>query len=206
MAKMQTNLENILKMEKRFRVNFINSLSGFKSLNLAATINPGSKVTNLAPVSSVIHVGATPPLLGMLMRPDSVPRHTLQNIVESGFWTLNHVKKDFFKQAHKTSARYPANVSEFGAVGLHEEYLNFPAPFVKESVLKIGLSLEEKIDLKVNGTHFLIGKIETVLVPESCVKEDGFIDLEQAGTITVSGLDCYHSTEKIERLPYAKPD
>jgi hypothetical protein len=35
---------------------------------------------------------------------------------------------------------------------------------------------------------------------------DGFIDLENAGTITVSGLDSYHSTKKIERLSYAKKD
>lgn len=203
---MQTDLENILKMDKRYRVNFINSLSGFKSLNLAATINPGSKVTNLAPVSSVIHVGAYPPLMAMLIRPDSVPRHTLQNIIEFGFWTLNHVRKEFFTKAHQSSARYPDNVSEFNAVGLHEEYLNFPAPFVKESVLKIGLSLEEKIDIKVNGTHLLIGKIETVSLPDNYLKEDGYIDIEEAGTITVSGLDCYHTTSKLERLPYAKPD
>ena len=192
-------------MDKRFRVNFINSLSGFKSLNLAGTINLKSKSTNLAPVSSVIHVGANPPLIGMLMRPNSVPRHTLMNIEDHGYWTLNHVAEEFFEQAHQCSARYSREESEFSKTGLTEEYGNFPAPYVKESKIKIGLKLAEKIDLKVNGTHLLIGKILEVIIPDETLKTDGFIDIEKAGTITCSGLDSYHSTKIIKRLKYAKP-
>lgn len=197
--------EDFSKMKKRFRVNFINSLSGFKSLNLAGTICPNRKTTNLAPISSVIHIGATPPLLGMLIRPDSAPRNTLENIINTKHWTLNHVLKTFYKKAHQSSARYESDISEFSACGLQEEYVNFPAPFVKEANVKIGLLLEEKIDIKSNGTHFLIGRIIKVIIPERIIQEDGFLDLENAGTLTVSGLDSYHQTKSIERLPYAKP-
>jgi len=70
----------IATMEKGYRTNFINSLSGFKSLNMVGTINPEGK-TNLAVFSQVFHLGANPALMGMIVRPDSVPRHTLTNML-----------------------------------------------------------------------------------------------------------------------------
>ncbi|MGJ1504618.1 MULTISPECIES: hypothetical protein [Sphingobacterium] len=42
-------------------------------------------------------------------------------------------------------------------------------------------------------------------MPDNCLKEDGYIAIEEAGTVTSSGLDTYHTTGRIERLPYAKP-
>ncbi len=205
MNKKLINIQNINEMDKRYRTNFINSLSGFKSLNLAGTFSPNNETSNLAPVSSVIHVGANPPLMGMLLRPDTVPRHTLENVRESGFWTLNHVTKDFYKQAHQTSARYSKEISEFEPVGLTEDFNDFPAPFVKEAQVKIGLELCETFNIKSNGTHFLVGRVLVAYVPENIISEDGFLDLEKAGSLTVSGLDSYHMTNAIGRLPYAKP-
>jgi hypothetical protein len=45
-----------------------------------------------------------------------------------------------------------------------------------------------------------------VSIPEASLEEDGYIDLEAAGTVTCSGLDSYHRTERIGRLTYAKPE
>jgi flavin reductase (DIM6/NTAB) family NADH-FMN oxidoreductase RutF len=152
----------------------------------------------------VIHVGANPPYIGVLFRPNVVSRHTFENIIETGIFTLNHIAEEFVHKAHQTSARWQE--SEFQATGLKEEYLfGFGAPFVKESRVKAACELNERIDLRSNGTHFLVAEIKHLSIPQQCLLEDGFIDIEQAGTITVSGLDSYHSTEKIARLPYAKP-
>ena len=41
---------------------------------------------------------------------------------------------------------------------------------------------------------------------EEWVGADGFIDLEKANTVTCSGLDSYHTTSRLARLSYAKPD
>ena len=88
----------IENLDSRYRAHFINSLSGFKSANLIGTQdNQGH--TNLAIVSSVFHLGAHPPLVGMIIRPHSVPRHTLENILETGFYTINHVNKTIYQQA-----------------------------------------------------------------------------------------------------------
>ena len=77
------NASDIANMEQRYRANFINALSGFKSANLIGTISKSGQ-HNLAIVSSVFHIGAHPPLMGMIMRPHTVPRDTLQNIKDTG--------------------------------------------------------------------------------------------------------------------------
>ncbi len=196
---------DISAMEQRYRAAFINSLGGFKSLVMVGTADP-ENATNLAVFSSLFHIGANPPLCGLIFRPDSVDRHTLANIEETSLYTVNHVKSDFYKNAHQTSARYPKNVSEFEASGLTPHYIEgFSAPFVAESAIKFGLEMREKLELTINGTILIIGEIKHVILPDAVIQPDGFVDLELAGTLTCSGLDSYHTTHRIARLAYAKP-
>ena len=51
--------------------------------------------TNLAIFSQIFHIGANPPLVGILVRPDSVDRHTLRNIRETSWFTINHIQESF---------------------------------------------------------------------------------------------------------------
>jgi flavin reductase (DIM6/NTAB) family NADH-FMN oxidoreductase RutF len=202
---MKITKEEILKFEKLYCAAFVNSLSGFKSANLIGTISVEGK-TNLAIFNSVIHVGANPPLMGFLMRPVSVERHTYNNIKETGHFTINHINKEIFKQAHQTSASYEKGISEFDACGLTPEYTEtIKAPYVKESKIKIGLKFLEEQEIKSNGTIFMIGEIQEIVVPDYAVLTDGYIDIEKAGTIAISGLDSYHETKRIARLSYVKP-
>ena len=206
MSTIQFSGDNILTMETRKRAAFMNSLSGFKSASLIGTIDNYNN-TNLAIFSSVIHLGSNPALVGFINRPDSVDRHTFENILATNCFTINHINKSIYKQAHQTSARYPKNISEFDATGLTTEYIkDFKAPFVKESHIKYGLEFIEKHELKINGTILVIGKVIDVILPESCLLSDGAIDIEMAETIAISGLDSYHATNKIARLSYAKSD
>lgn len=193
-------------MESRYRAAFMNSLTGFKSASLIGTIDKNQN-TNLSIFSSVVHLGSNPALVGFINRPDTTERHTLENIYDTGFYTINHINKNIFKQAHQTSARYPKNISEFEATKLSPEFINgFKAPFVKESHIKFGVEFAEKHDLKINGTIFVIGKITEVILPKSSLMADGAIDIEASETIAISGLDSYHSTGKLARLSYAKTD
>lgn len=204
------SLQNIEQMEQRYRAHFVNSLSGFKSANLIGTVDAKGR-TNLSIVSSVFHLGSSPALVGFINRPrvggdSQVERHTLENIIENGCYTINHVAASFYQQAHQTSARYSRNTSEFDATGLTEEYVtDIKAPFVKESRLKYSVELVEHQTL-LNNTELVIGQIQHVIVDETAVKNDGLIDLSVLDTVAVSGLDCYHQSEKLVRLSYAKPD
>ena len=150
--------ENILDFEKLYRTNLVNSLSGFKSANLIGTISNEGK-TNLAIFNSVVHVGANPPALGLLMRPASVERHTYTNIKETNHFTINHINKEIFKQAHQTSAQYDKDISEFDACGLTPEYTEtIKAPYVKESKIKIGLKVCRRTRNKIQRNNFYCGR------------------------------------------------
>lgn len=195
---------DIQGFEKVFRLNFVNGLPGFKSANLVGTAAPDN-FPNLAIFSSVIHLGSDPPLLGMVTRPTTVPRHTYQNLKESGCYTLNHVPVAKLAAAHYTSADFPPGISEFGACGFTAVYLDgFPAPYVAESALSIGLRLREEHAIS-NGTVLLVGAVEHVYLPAAGLRDDGTLDLVSMGTAAISGLDGYHVVEPPTRFGYARP-
>ena len=202
--KVQITASDLLQMEQRKRAHLINSVGGFKNVCLIGTVDKIGQ-TNLAIFSSIVHIGANPPLISFIMRPDSVERHTLANILETGSYTINHLNESIYKQAHQSSARYAKEVSEFDATGLSTEYkANCKAPFVKESNVQLELDFKQRIDLTINNTIMIIGEIKNIYCPEGCMQEDGFLDIEKAGTITCSGLDSYHLSKSLARLPYAK--
>lgn len=198
--------KRILDFEKRYRANFINSLGGFKSLVLVGTINKNGE-ENLATFSSLFHLGADPALCGIILRPTTETSSTRDNIIDQNSYTINHVTPSFLNKAHQCSAKYPRGKSEFEAVGLTTEYIKgISAPFVKESKIKFACELIQKTDIELNGTTLIIGKITLAVIPDKYVAEDGYIDIEAAGTVTSSGLDSYHTTSRISRLRYAKPN
>ena len=198
--------KTIDKMEQRYRANFINSITGFKSANLLGTISSDNE-TNLAIFSSVTHLGSHPPLLGFITRPTEVPRHTYLNIKQSKAFTVNHISTSIIEQAHQTSARYPQEVSEFDACNLTEVYLNnFKAPFVEEAHVKIACNYVNEYPIAENGTVLIVASIEEVHLPEAGISEDGWINLNALNGVTVNGLDSYSKTTLLDRLSYAKPD
>lgn len=195
---------DIMAMEKVFRLNLINSVSGYKPANLIGTKSKDG-LPNLAIFSSVIHLGSNPPLLGCITRPTHVQRHTYENIKTTGVFTINHVKRDFIEKAHYTSAKFEKEVSEFKRCQLEEEYLaDFEAPFVKESDLKMGLRLVEEIPIKSNDTILLVGKIEHLFLPKSSILEDGRVDLVSLEEVCISGLNNYHHVGRLASFPYAR--
>lgn len=203
---MTYNHNDIIDLETRYRANFINSLGGFKSVVLIGTKSKNGN-ENLAIFSSLFHLGANPPLCGIIIRPNDEKENTLGNIVSTKQYTINHILPSFYKQAHQCSAKYNEGESEFKKVGLTPEYIpEIKPPFVQESKLKFACELVQKIDIELNGTYLIIGKIIKIIVPNEFVNNDGFINLELAETVTCSGLDSYHTTNKLGRLSYAKPD
>ncbi len=197
--------QDILNLDHKKRLNMINSLSGIKSANLIGTINQTGQ-TNVAIFNSLIHIGSNPPLIGFIMRPSAeVRRHTFENIIASNQFSVNHVNSDILQNAHYTSAKFSADKSEFNECKLTEEYAyNFNAPFVKESSIKIGATLEEVIHIKSNDTRLIIGKIQHLVIPSTFISEKGYLNLEEAKSIGVGGLNTYYQLKKIATFPYAR--
>lgn len=192
--------------DKIYRLNLINSITGYKPTNLIGTVS-GEGITNLTIISSVIHMGSNPPLIGFIQRPITVQRDTYQNIKETGYYTINHVHGEFIERAHQTSAKYDPFISEFDTCEFGEEYLNeFPAPFVKESKVKIGMKFLEEIPIKHNGTILIIGEIVDIYLVEQCLEEDGNLDLNIVNDVCLSGLNAYHAVSHKASFEYARPN
>lgn len=197
---------DIDQMDKIFRLNLINSCTGFKSANLLGTKSKNG-ISNVAVFSSITHLGSNPPLVGFVLRPTTVPRDTYRNIKETGTFTVNHIHSAIVEDAHHTSAKYPSEVSEFTKTQLEEEYLDdFYAPFVKGARVRLGCTFLNEYEIKENDTLLLVSQIEHVYVANQDIQqEDGWLKLQNADTVTINGLDGYAKTELIERFPYARP-
>ena len=202
---MRIEKHEIENFEKIYRTSFINSLAGFRQAVLVGT-KSSRGAANLAIFNSLIHLGAHPALFGLISRPDSVARHTLENIIETNEYTLNYVRKNDYEKAHQTSARYDKDINEFNEVGLNEQYtIGFRAPFVAEAVVKVAMKLEDKISIPLNGTILLVGSIVHLELDSNLVGLDGYVDLSAAEVLISQGLDAYFTVNPIGRLPYAKP-
>jgi len=205
---MHVDKNTLIALEQRYRANLINCLSGFKPAILVGTQSPSGD-TNLAMFTNVLHIGANPALLGLLVRPApaDTERHTLDNITATGEFTLNHVTTSILPAAHQTSARFPRHVSEFTATGLTPEWRDdCKAPYVKEAPVKIGLRLAEQQTLAINNTTLVIGEVQSIYLPKEILREDGSVDMAKGHIITSCGLDSYHATAPGTRYQYAKPD
>lgn len=197
--------DDISSMEKLQRVQLATSLPGAKPLCLVGT-QSGDGITNLAPFSSITHLGSSPMLIGMVTRPDTVDRHTLHHILQTKSWTLNHVHPSILEQAHQCSARYSTGISEFSATGLTELFHEgIVAPFVAESRIRYALQLEDIIDIPTNGTKLIIGSVQLIEILDHELTNSGGIDLVQAGSVASTALDTYFTLNDLAQLDYAKP-
>lgn len=195
------SLPDIKSWERFYRANFINCLTGFKF----ATINANGQ-PNLAVFSSIVHLGSDPALVGYINRPKAAAPHTLGNIETTGIYTINHIQSSFIDKAHTTSAKFDAAINEFEETGLTPVYRNgITAPFVQESNIQYALKLVEVVPIKHNNTFLVIGSITDIFIDATAVKEDGFLAIEEAGSVASLGADGYYATERLARFAYAKP-
>ncbi len=201
---MYFNNQDIKELEYVYKINLVNSLSGYKSANLISTVN--NTIENVAVFSSVTHLGSSPPILGFIVRPTKVPRNTYKNIKETGFYTINHIYDDTIIDAHHTSAKYAESISEFDVTRLSSEYKNkFFAPYVKNSPIQIGMTYLEDYLIKANGVLMIIGEIQDVHIQDHLIQHDGFVDLSKGNIAAINGLDGYTIPKLKTRLEYQRP-
>lgn len=196
--------DDLNAMDKLRRVQLATSLPGIKPMCLVGT-QSRDKITNLAPFSSVVHLGSNPLLIGMVTRPTTVDRHTYANIVETESWTLNHVHSGILAEAHQCSARY--TYSEFEATGLEAHFVEgVTAPFVAQSRVRYALELRELIDISSNNTKLIVGEVVVIDIEEQYLQADGGIDLPRAGSLASTALDTYFEGVLVGQYAYAKAD
>ncbi len=197
--------ENLDSLNKIYRINLVNSITGYKSANLIGSVsNTGTE--NLAIFSSITHLGSNPALLSFFLRPNVVPRNTYKNIKENKLFTVNHVSKEIIEDAHHTSAKYDEEISEFDKTNFQPEYKkNWRAPFVKDSAVQLGCKYVNEYYLKENGCSMIVASIELIFIRKGLLQNDGWVELSKGDIVTVNGLDAYALPKTIKRLKYARP-
>ena len=202
---LEFSIEDIDHMEHLYRINLINSCSGYKSANLIGTKSEDG-FSNLAIFSSITHLGSNPALLGFFLRPTTVMRNTYSNIKATGKYTINHVHSEIIEDAHHTSAKYDSDISEFDATRLTEDYKDdFLVPFVKNSPVQMAMQFVEEYPIAANNTILVIGKIEKLFIDNSLIEDDGFVNLSKGNIATINGLDGYAIPQLKTRLEYQRP-
>jgi flavin reductase (DIM6/NTAB) family NADH-FMN oxidoreductase RutF len=203
---MNLNKSDIETLDKRYRATLINSLAGVRPAVLVATRSKSGQ-SNLAIFNSLIHIGADPALWGLLIRPATVRRDTLNNILETGSYTINFVPAGLHESAHRTSSKFPEDISEFTACGFEEENSEgvYP-PFVRSAVVKIEMKFVSSQDISLNGTILVIGSIEKIITGDDFLTTDGFFNPEKANVLTCAGLDAYTCVAMVGRWSYARAD
>lgn len=197
--------KDISDLNKIYRINLINSCSGFKSANLLGSISPDN-ILNVAVFSSVTHLGSTPPTLGFILRPTSVPRNTHKNIKDTGYFTINHIYEDIIEDAHHTSAKYPEEVSEFDKTNLEAEFKGkYKAPFVKNAPVQMSMKFIEEIYVPSNDVMLIVAQIEELYIKDELLQEDGLINLSIGKVATINGLDTYAIPKFKKQLSYQRP-
>lgn len=194
------------EMHHLYRINLINSCSGYKSANLIGTKSTEG-IANVAVFSSITHIGSDPALLGFFLRPTgTVTRNTYDNIKDSGVFTINHIHESILEDAHHTSAKYDASISEFDMTSLEAQYRDgFTAPFVKNSPVQIAMTYVEEYDIKANNTILLIGQIADLYLNYNLLQKDGFLNLSEGHVAAINGLDGYTIPKLKTRLEYQRP-
>ena len=177
---------------------------GFKSANLIGTISKDG-VYNLAIFSSITHLGSDPALLGFILRPTTVPRHTYSNIKQTNYFTINAISESIIEKAHQTSANYSSEVNEFEVTGIDMELKDHCiVPFVKSSPVQLLCKYLNEYVIQENGTIHVIASIEKIFVREEMLSADYWIQLDRGNIVAINGLDGYSKTELINRFAYAR--
>ncbi len=201
------NSSDIASMDRFYRGNLINCVTGYKSANLLATQSIDG-VDNVAVFNSVTHMGSNPAMFTFIQRPLGYGvGHTYENLKATGQVTLNHINESLIQAAHQSSAKYQESTSEFEELHIEKlEREGFKAPFVKNARLQIAASYENEYFLKENNCILVVCRITDIFMQDGLQLEDGFINLEKAGSLAISGLDAYATCSIKERLSYAQVD
>lgn len=193
----------LASLDRRYRANVVNALSGFRTPYLITSGKPGE--WNAGTFSNITHVGANPPQLSILFRPDNGKRHTYENYKELGSVTLCMMPFNAHERVHNSSVNAPQDVFEWehlGGESIHPT--GWPHPIPKEALWAMEVQFLEQFELN-NGCIYTVGSIDQIaLLNGSTLTEDGHITINES-VIAASGLQSYHEIDpKPARLSYPK--
>jgi flavin reductase (DIM6/NTAB) family NADH-FMN oxidoreductase RutF len=144
-------------------------------------------VANLAPFSFFNVVSSNPPLLAFSVGlkwsesgTEGVPKDTLRNVRDTGEFVVNIVSVGLAEKMNASSGEYPADISEFDAVGLTRVPSQMvQPPRVGESLINIECRKHQILEFGTSpgAGNLIIGQILCMHVDDS-VYRNGHIAID----------------------------
>ena len=183
------------------RGHFFNSLYGARIVPLLVTEGP---VWNAAPMSQILHVGADPARVGILLRPETSGHQTRKNLAQKPWASLHAMPADHVDQVHQASAAYDEDTSELDHLGwAYEGWPGWPVAYLPEAGWSLALEVHEIHELS-NGTALYVFDIHAVRAVHDPLPSGHWVD--SASLLHSIGLDQYGQAHLLGGpRPYAKP-
>jgi len=138
---------------------------------------------NLAPFSFYNAFSSTPPIVGFstIPRLDGRKKDSLQNVLDTGCFTLSAVSHRLVQQMSKSAALLEPEEDEFAYAGLEPakaEKVN--APYVKDAQLVFECTLNQVISFgDVEGAgNLVLGQIINIRIDDN-IYDNGYVDFEK---------------------------
>ena len=176
-----------------------------RPIAFVSTISPEG-VTNLAPFSYFSGVSSTPPILSVSVGPKrgGLQKDTCRNVEATEELVVNVVTETIGQPMVKTSANWPAEVSEFDVSGLTPVKSEVVAPpRVAESPISFECRLAETVKVGKEGFETTIILAEVVLLHVAdTVLTDGLPDAEKIRPLArLGGGDLYAGLGPVLSIP-----
>ena len=138
-------------------------------------------INNLAPFSFYNAFSSTPPIVGFsaIPRLDGSNKDTLQNIIDTGCFTLSTVSHKLVQQASKSAALLEPQEDEFEYAELEPaQAQNINAPYVKDALLVFECTLNQIVSFgnQEGAGNLILGEIKFINIDDS-IYNDGYIDI-----------------------------
>jgi flavin reductase (DIM6/NTAB) family NADH-FMN oxidoreductase RutF len=158
-------------------------------------------VDNLAPHSFFTVACVAPPIVQFT----SVGRKdSLRNIEASGEFVVSLTPEPLFEEVNATGTNYPADVSEFDAVGLEREPSRLVGPpRVKDSPVALECRLHSVVGL--GHSWVVLGRVVHAAVHTDVLADDGLPDIAKLAPLSRLGRNEWGTRgeiREIDRIPY----
>ena len=158
-------------------------------------------VDNLAPHSFFTVACVTPPIVQFT----SVGRKdSLRNIEATREFVVSLAPEPLFEQVNRTGTNYPADVSEFDAVGLEREPSSrVRPPRVAASPVALECALHGTIGL--GDSWIVLGRVVHAAVRTEALADDGLPDIDRLQPLSRLGRTEWGTRgeiRRIDRIPY----
>lgn len=180
MNELQPETVRVADLSPRQRYRLLTSVVVPRPIGWLSTRSASGR-DNLAPFSYFAALASDPMTIGVSIgyRGDE-PKDSLVNIRDTGVFCTNIVTRRHLETMNRTAGDYPADVSEFEAVGIpRAEAVEIAAPYVADCPVVMECRVFKEVDLGGAPNALMIGHVVAVhLSPEVQRLEDNdFYDI-----------------------------